>query len=313
MTPRQRRRLGQRQVFIVPTRHGWVFAMLLATLLAGSINYDISLGLLFAFLLLGFALFGMYRTQQNLVGLEFGGAHVEPFHAGQRGKLDLYLRATDDRVRPGLAFVQAGKAAAQPLVARGTMKTVSPGSPALHVETETASRGVFELPRLRLETRYPTGLFIAWAYLEDATDVVVYPETRGDLPLPSLKLGGNEDDLLGVAETHGDLDFSGYRHYRDGDKPRSIAWKTFTASLERGQPPLVKQFNEPDSHDIELSWDQTAVLDEPERRYAQLCRWLQTAASQGSRFSLELPTSSTGLDRGNDHLHHCLRLLADAP
>src|SRR3954463_8731603 len=58
--------LVQRRVYIVPTRLGWLFAVTLAILLIGSINYALSLGFALTFLLAGTALAAMVHTARNL-------------------------------------------------------------------------------------------------------------------------------------------------------------------------------------------------------------------------------------------------------
>ncbi|HSH53768.1 MAG TPA: hypothetical protein VK967_01965, partial [Methylotenera sp.] len=43
--------LSRRHIYILPTRFGWLYAMLLIALLTGSINYSLSLGFAMTFLL----------------------------------------------------------------------------------------------------------------------------------------------------------------------------------------------------------------------------------------------------------------------
>ena len=58
--------LVHRRVYILPTQLGWLFALTLAILLVGSINYALSLGFALTFLLAGMGLAGMAHTARNL-------------------------------------------------------------------------------------------------------------------------------------------------------------------------------------------------------------------------------------------------------
>ncbi|OYV40442.1 MAG: hypothetical protein B7Z83_01220, partial [Thiomonas sp. 20-64-5] len=62
-------RLTHRNVYILPTRTGWFFALLLMVLLVLSINYQLNLGYLLTFLLAGSAMMAMHVTHNNLRGL----------------------------------------------------------------------------------------------------------------------------------------------------------------------------------------------------------------------------------------------------
>ena len=62
--------LAQRRVYILPTRHGMVFAIVLLMMLLGAINYGLSLGFVLTFLLVAMAFNGMLYTFRNLVRLQ---------------------------------------------------------------------------------------------------------------------------------------------------------------------------------------------------------------------------------------------------
>src|SRR4051812_21996592 len=61
--------LTQRNVYILPTRPGWMMGVTLLVLLVASINYQLSLGYLLTFLLAGSALVGMHVCHGTLRGL----------------------------------------------------------------------------------------------------------------------------------------------------------------------------------------------------------------------------------------------------
>ena len=63
--------LTQRNVYILPTRAGWMLGVTLAVLLIGSINYQLNLGYALTFLLAGSALVSMHLTHATLRGLQW--------------------------------------------------------------------------------------------------------------------------------------------------------------------------------------------------------------------------------------------------
>jgi len=88
--------LGQRRVYIVPTRLGWMYGATLGILLVGSINYALQLGFALTFLLAGLGLAGMVHTTRNLARLTVSAGRAEPVFAGEAAQFLLYL---DNRAR----------------------------------------------------------------------------------------------------------------------------------------------------------------------------------------------------------------------
>ncbi len=60
--------LTQRNVYIVPTRAGWMLAATLLVLLIASINYQLNLGYLLTFMLAGCVAVGMHVGHATLRG-----------------------------------------------------------------------------------------------------------------------------------------------------------------------------------------------------------------------------------------------------
>lgn len=110
-------RLTHRNVYILPTRTGWFFALLLVVLLVLSINYQLNLGYLLTFLLAGSAMMAMHVTHNNLRGLQLTARPPEGLlHQGQSARLGLLLQA-GARDRWGLALRPAaclGRASCSP-------------------------------------------------------------------------------------------------------------------------------------------------------------------------------------------------------
>ena len=74
--------LNQRRVYIVPTRSGFVFALILLAMLFGAINYQNSLAFALTFLLAGLAIVSMVHAVRNLYRLRIQAGHPRATFAG---------------------------------------------------------------------------------------------------------------------------------------------------------------------------------------------------------------------------------------
>src|SRR5574343_2038404 len=95
-------RLGQRRIFILPSRGGLLFALALVVMLLGAINYNLALGHALVFLLAGLGIGGMIHTFRNLFGLVITPGRPQPVFAGQNALFPLSL--DNDRKAPRLAL-----------------------------------------------------------------------------------------------------------------------------------------------------------------------------------------------------------------
>src|SRR4051812_14768617 len=101
--------LTQRNVYILPTRAGFMLGATLLVLLVASINYQLNLGYLLTFLLAGSAAVGMHVCHATLRGLTLALMQAPPQFAGASAPLSIVLGNTRKRVRHaiGLAVVDA--------------------------------------------------------------------------------------------------------------------------------------------------------------------------------------------------------------
>ena len=83
--------LGQRRVFILPTRAGLGFALLLVLLFIGAVNYNLAMGLALTFFLASAALVAMHLTFRNLAYLHLAPGRASPVHAGEEARFELHL------------------------------------------------------------------------------------------------------------------------------------------------------------------------------------------------------------------------------
>ncbi len=83
--------LTQRNIYILPTRAGLMFAATLLTLLIASINYQLNLGYVLTFLLAGSGVVSMHLTHNTLRGLTLHMKPVTPVFAGDPAVLEIVV------------------------------------------------------------------------------------------------------------------------------------------------------------------------------------------------------------------------------
>lgn len=285
--------LSQRELYILPTRQGLWFALVLVVLLLAAVNFQNGLAYGLTFLLGAIALVSMLHTHRVLHRLRVVAGPCMPVHAGTTANFAALLVNDAARARLGLIMDQGRKR----LIGRVDLP---PGVTATVTLTRpTERRGYLAAPDLVINTRFPLGLWHAWSRrLHLATQCLVYPAPAPPGPLPF--------DTMGVhgARREGD-DFAGLRAFRSGDAPQHVAWKT----LARGQGWYTKQFGADPQATVWLDWDALPGHD-TETRLSILCRWVLEASARDVPYGLRLPGISLPPRTGSVHRHECLKHLA---
>ena len=293
--------LGHRQLFILPSRHGLMFTVLLFVMLLLAINYENGLVYGITFLLGSMGVTSLIYTQRNLYRLTISANPPPPCFAGDDAVFTLTVSNNRDLPRYSVVLETlrrrrvGGIAFAQVNVGRHETAYAELSVPA-------QTRGYLKLPPLLVSSTYPLGLAYCWSRrIELEERCLVYPCPFGQRPLPQTggEVGQESQGLQGEGD-----DFHGLREYRRGDPPGHIAWK----ALARGQGMYTKQFTG-GTASVWLDWAMLPGLD-TEGRLSQLCSWLLEAEQQGLRYGLRLPDQQLAPAHGPEHEHRCLKALA---
>ena len=287
--------LTQRRVYILPTKHGFTFAVALVLMLIGSINYNLSLGYVLTFLLAGMAIVSILHTFRNLAHLTLLAGKVEPVFAGDTARFVLHAENGRLESRQAICFACGG----EPV----TIDVPGSATTAVELPVPAERRGWLALPRVTVETRFPLGMFRAWSYVQPAMRVLVYPRPD-DSPLPAARPRAEMGDAVSLGA--GTDDFSGLRDYQQGDSPRHVAWK----AVARGDTMLTKLFSGRASQELVFDWDDLPAGLGEEARLSRLTRWVLLAHESGASFGLRLPGTTLPPASGRDHFMRSLQALA---
>lgn len=294
-------KLGQRRIFILPSRGGLLFALTLVVMLLGAINYNLALGYALVFLLAGLGIVGMIHTFRNLFGLIITPGRPDPVFVGEMAFFPLFLENSNNTPRLALEF-----AAIPELSVETAIEGL--GTTCIRVPLQPHRRGWLALPRVRLATRYPLGLFTAWSYLQPEMRCLVYPKPVA-APLPAVAASPYGDNRFGDGAQE---DFAGFRERQPADSPRHVAWKASARHAGEG-PLLIKEFAGGAQSELTFDWQSTAPELSDETRLGILAGWVLTAEAAGSLYSLHLPHLVLPLQRGSQHCLRCLEALALFP
>ena len=291
-------RLGQRRIFIIPSRGGLLYAAALVVMLIGAINYNLALGHALVFLLAGLGIVGMIHTFRNLHGLVVTPGRSAPVFAGETAHFELTL--DNDRPSPRLSLELEAESGNPVFTAVDREKSTK-----INIPASAKNRGWLALPRVRLSTRYPLGLFTAWAYLQPAMRCLVYPQPiTAPLPISSPTPVGGERNGDGGQE-----DFAGFRERQPADSPRHVAWKASARNTGDG-PLLIKQFAGGAQLELRLDWLLTDDALSDETRIGILTDWVLAADAADAHYGLRLPGVDIPTGSGERHRQHCLEALA---
>jgi len=273
-TTAENRETKRQRVYIMPTRHGAVFGLMLFAMALGAINYNNSMAYVLTFLLSSLSLVTLLHTCRNLAGILINQAPASPVFAGELAKFPLVLDNRNGQLRLSISFIKTKKKwrlLTDVLTSTGNEVPIAScdvGAKTFNrvdLPVKAGQRGLLYAGRIKVFTTFPLGLF------KSGTD-----------------------------------DFIGFRNYRAGDSIKDIAWKAY--AQQKGL--FVKRFSGSGAEKLHLSWDDVSTLPYLETRLSQLCLWIIEAESQSLQYSLELPGVFIDTDRGEEHQHHCLSVLS---
>jgi uncharacterized protein (DUF58 family) len=291
--------LTQRNIYILPTKAGLAFGITLTVMLLASINYQLNLGYVLTFLLTGAGLASIHLTHATLRGLTLHLRPGLPGFAGEPALLEVVLESPD-RPRHGIGLC----CEAPTLRGREVWVDVpAQGQAIARLAFVPERRGLRAVPLLRVETRFPFGLFRAWTVWRPSAQVLAWPQPeRPAVPLPAARA------LVGEAvqqRTSDGGELEGVRAYRRGDALRRVVWKKAARTGEL----VSRETSVPVSQELWLEWPATAGAD-AEARLSRLAAWVLAAEQAGALHGLRLPGVELPPGQGDGHRRRALEALA---
>jgi uncharacterized protein (DUF58 family) len=288
-------RLGLRNLYILPSRFGWLWLAGTALLQLVAIQLRANGPLLLSFLLLGLFVLSLYLTHANLQGLELAGAEPPAAFADGPVAYPLLLRCRGrcEGLRLGLRGEPAGP-----------ITNLGPGQHRLLLTWRPAQRGLATPGVLQLQTTAPLGLWICWSRWQLPRPQLIYPARRSG-PVRLRPCDGAPQPLDGVrsGRREGSDRWEELRPHRPEDGPSRLAWKL----LAQGRGSFSKRFRDPEPQSLLLAPDPALPL---ETALEHVCARICSLQGEAVTYGLETPGGRIGPDRGPAHRDRCLAALA---
>ena len=293
--PGQRITLSQSNVFVFPTRSGFMFGGLLFILTLGAINYQNSLVYGVAFLLGSMFIITILYTFRNLSGLSIELAQANSGFVGEDIEFSVRVDRPQGRGREG---IQIG----WPDGFKQWVEIFDIEASVVDLYVNAEARGWLTPGRLLVETYYPLGLLRAWTWVDINARGLVFPKPIFQDALNTQSSKHRDDGVL--IDPVGSDDFVDIREYVPGDPIKNILWRAYARSDDL----VVKRYAsyvEP-----RLWFDFSDLHGGVEEKLSRLTGLALQATRSEREFGVRLPGLKISPGQGPAHLDHVLRELA---
>lgn len=288
--------LSHRNLFIFPTRLGWIYlGMTLTIFLLGS-NYQNNLVLGLAYWMFSLLVVSIYLAHANLSGLQ---VQVEAPHSGHAGEPALFpLQLTGARQHYALQL-------SVPQAVADQLATLD-GSERVQLVYTRPVRGRLIPPRVRLSSQWPLGLLSCWTLLDTGQETVIFPRVQAcEIDWATQAYPVDAAGVVTQQLRHGQDEMQGIRPYRQGESLAQVAWK----QVAQGRGWVSKEFATPVPACCLLSLARVSGED-IEMRLSRLTFQLLQLEQMQTRYALDLGAVQIPPGQGPAHQLRCLTALA---
>ncbi|GAA3911186.1 DUF58 domain-containing protein [Litoribacillus peritrichatus] len=292
--------LSNRNIYIIPSRAGWLLAGVLLVMLLTAINYQNSLIFGLCFWVGSVFAVVIWHTWRNLASIELSVSEEVSGFVGGTVQIPTDVMAKDARFHHSIELLWRESEAKVSFDLDSALKTERLPFSSLH-------RGWNRTPKLEIRTQYPLGILTAWSVVQLKHPVLGYPKPIFDV-LPAQYAGEGDDEFDQDAQPQKlqpGSDFYSLMPYVEGDSLSKVDWKRYAKTEEL----VTKEFIMPSSDDRWLREDDFANLD-TETRLSALAGWVIRWTEEQKTFGLVLSGQDIGPDNGVLHQNNCLRALA---
>lgn len=283
--------ISRKNIYILPSKSGWLFIISLLAILSGAINYNNSLAYLLCFFLSSLGFIAMLLTHNNIKNITIYPKYSAATFPGNEIEFHFLARTADNTPR---FAIETDK--------NKVFSLSESGETEFSIEEKAQRRGKQRSARFKLFSDFPLGLFHAWTQVQVDNQVIVYPKPiKYNFNISNFNQG-NKQSLV----TDGDDDFSGVRNFKKGDSPKSLAWKT----IARTRQLYTKEFTSDSSDTLIFDFDRLDHINNTEERLSILCELILQASKQHLAYGLRIKSTLINPDIGDSHRHKCLTALA---
>ncbi len=298
---------GIRNIYIYPSKAGWLFLMASAVMWIFGINYDNNLVLLVAMFGVSCMISSVFYSYANIRGLSFFPiVNDREIWAGEGVPISLRISKDNSmRIVHGIRISAA-------ILEDGIPQDYQINSIAT-ILCRDNGRGVFTFPRFKIYSDFPLGLIRSSFYVESKASVLVYPRPISCEFLPQKDLREIYNTKDTETETKysvrsGMDEISGLKKYRAGDPVNLVDWK----QLARGRGLMVREFSSDKSTSVCLTKESIKSTNY-EEQISMLAYAAKELSQRGVRFGISFYGCDISPMIGEEHCKSLLKELALLP
>lgn len=290
--------IGNRRIYVLPTRFGFFIGLTLLVLTLGALNYNNNGALILSFIIISACNNSLIGAHLTLLGLHIQTQSISPVFAGQLCELKLTIQTK--KIKSSQSTFLTTK-----IDGAETEFELSQNQTMAIIKIPTVQRGILHINKLEIFTLQPLGLAKAWSTISLRQEVIIYPTPKGqplhNIYVTSQGTGGVQAKQMTDQPHH-------IREFKVGDSRKQIAWK---ASARTGQI-QVREYESAQSEQLIFDWHAIHSLAY-EQKIEQLCLWIIQAEQRNLSYTLILPSKHFQHDLGTAHKAACLEALALMP
>lgn len=285
--PRAKRvQLSNKNIYILPSRQGWLLCAVLVVMLLAAINYQNSLLFGLCFWIGSTFAMVIWHTWKNLAQLQLEAMPLVSGFSGERVPVPLKLTAKSQshlRLEISWRSLEGEDVVPAPVI----VNLASESSETLSLPFEHASRGYAVTPRIVIASVYPLGILRAWSIIDLDQPVLLYPKpVYGVAPNEQAFIDDSEatDDNEPQKPETGGSDFYEINPYRRGDSLNRIDWKRLAKTGEK----VTKNFASQSTRaERELNYERFSHLP-VEQAVSAMTGWVVEWSKAGLPFKFQL-------------------------
>ena len=218
--------IGRRELYILPTRIGWYFALILLALFAIAIKYDNQSAFMMLFILISIGLVAMLYTHNNVIGLSMDSQPCKSVFLGETASFPIRIHNNSSSDRSAIWLVCDGFHQLLNLPARDSRQ--------LELKLPTLKRGYLNCSNITLTSQFPIGIFFVWTKrFQPQQRCLVYPQPLNLIPFPDNASNSSEKQARATVQANAE-DYSGMKPYQTGDRLRDIHWPSLAKNPQAG-------------------------------------------------------------------------------
>lgn len=290
--------VGRRQLYILPTRIGWYYTLILIALFGIAVKFDNQAAFMMLFVLVSVCLIAMVYTHNNVIGLSLDAQASKSVYVGEKASFPVRLYNNSNKQRHAVWLACGGFTQLTNLAA-GQQEIIK-------LRLPSVQRGYLSCDPISLTSQFPIGVFFCWTkQFSSHQRCLVYPQPLDLVPLQTQDQQQGKHKNQPLIQLSAE-DYSGMKDYQEGDRLRDIHWP----SLAKTQKLVSIVHENQNSSSVSLSWFALPRHLSTEDKLSQLCYWVINAENSSQRYQLEMPNHTIEYNNGTAHFHECLTTLA---